>query len=128
MLTKDILCIKIRINYKIILFHPDREKNYQRVNSRVLSMIDNGAINEIKNLLELNYNKDLPIMKAHGVPEISSYLEKKISLDQCIEKIQLVKLQLQIFQLQKLKNKMKKRFEKFQLEQFQFQKLKLQKL
>ena len=29
-------------------------------------------------------------MKAHGVPEISSYLEKKISLDQCIEKIQLV--------------------------------------
>ena len=29
-------------------------------------------------------------MKAHGVPEISSYLDKKISLDECVENIQLV--------------------------------------
>ena len=43
-----------------------------------------------KNLLEKNYNKDLPIMRAHGVPEITSYLEKKITIEECIEKIQLV--------------------------------------
>ncbi len=77
-------------NYKIILFLPDREKNYQRVNQRVLKMIDNGAINEIKELLKLNYKKDLPIMRAHGVPEISSYLEKEITLEECIARIQLV--------------------------------------
>ena len=77
-------------NCKIILFLPDRDKNYQRVNQRVVKMINNGALEEIKNLLKLNYKKDLPIMRAHGVPELSSYIEKNISLDECIENIQLV--------------------------------------
>ena len=78
------------IDYKIILFLPDRNENYQRVNNRVSSMIDNGAINEIKKLKELNYNIDLPIMRAHGVPEIISYLDKNLSLEDCIKNMQLV--------------------------------------
>ena len=75
---------------KIILFLPEREKNYERVNKRVLKMIKNGAIDEIKNLLNLNYKKSLPVMKAHGVPEIISYLENFTSLEECINRIQLV--------------------------------------
>ena len=77
-------------NYKIFLFIPDREKNYERVNKRVVSMIKNGAIEKIENLLKNKFSKDLPVMKAHGVPEISLYLENKIDLDQCIKNIQLV--------------------------------------
>ena len=78
------------LDYKIFLFLPDRKKNYERVNKRVLTMIKSGAIEEIENLLKLNYNKDLPIMRAHGVPEISAYLKNKITLEDCIKKIQLV--------------------------------------
>ena len=78
------------LDYKIYLFLPDRKKNYERVNKRVLTMIKSGAIEEIEKLLKLNYNKDLPIMRAHGVPEISAYLKNKITLDDCIKKIQLV--------------------------------------
>ena len=78
------------VNVKIILFLPEREKNYERVNKRVLKMIKNGAIEEIKNLLNLNYKKSLPVMKAHGVPEIISYLENSTSLGECINRIQLV--------------------------------------
>ncbi len=78
------------LKYKIILFMPNREKNYNTVNQRVLKMINNGAINEIQELLKLNYNRNLPIMRAHGVPEISLYLENKITIEECIEKIQLV--------------------------------------
>ncbi len=74
----------------VILFLPNREKNYNRVNERVIQMIKKGAINEIKELLNFNYKKTLPVMKAHGVPEIISYLENSISLDECINKIQLV--------------------------------------
>ncbi len=77
-------------NCKIILFLPDRKKNYERINNRVLSMIDKGAILEVEKLLKLKYDEDMPIMRAHGVPEIIMYLKKKITLDQCIEKIQLV--------------------------------------
>lgn len=78
------------LKFRIILFCPNREINYQRVNKRVLKMINLGAVDEIKNLLKLNYKKTLPIMRAHGVPEIISYLENSTTIDQCIEKIQLV--------------------------------------
>ena len=78
------------LDYKILLFLPDRKKNYERVNKRVLTMIKSGAIEEIENLLKFNYNNDLPIMRAHGVPEISAYLKNKITLEDCIKKIQLV--------------------------------------
>ena len=77
-------------DYKIILFLPDREKNYNRVNQRVLNMINKGAVDETKKLLDLKYKKTLPVMKAHGVPEIISYLENKISMEECIKKIQQV--------------------------------------
>ena len=78
------------IEYKIILYLPDRTKNYNRVNKRVESMIENGAVHEIENLLKYNYSSKLPIMRAHGVPEISSYLQKKVTLEECINNIQLV--------------------------------------
>ena len=77
-------------NYKIILFLPDRKKNYERVNKRVYSMIDNGVIDEVKSLLDQNYDNNLPIMKAHGVPEIQKYLDKNLTLDECVYRIQQV--------------------------------------
>ena len=76
--------------YLLYLFLPDREKNYERVNKRFVKMIDNGAVEEVKQLLKLNLNKSLPVMRAHGVPEISLYLDKKIVLKECINKGQQV--------------------------------------
>ncbi len=77
-------------NYKILLFLPERNKNYKRVDDRTHIMIEDGAIEEVKNLLKLNYNNSLPIMKAHGVPEIQSYLNNEVSIEECISKIQQV--------------------------------------
>ena len=77
-------------NYLLYLFLPDREKNYERVNKRFVKMIDDGAVKEVKKLLKLNFNKSLPVMRAHGVPEISLYLDKKIDLKECINKGQQV--------------------------------------
>ena len=77
-------------NLKIFLFLPDRKKNYEIVNSRFLKMINVGAIDEVKKMLELNLNESLPIMRAHGVPEITKYLKNEISLDECISKGQQV--------------------------------------
>ena len=53
-------------------------------------MIQDGATEEVRNLLNLNYNNNLPIMKAHGVPEIQSYLNNEILFEECISKIQQV--------------------------------------
>ena len=77
-------------NYKILLFLPDRKKNYEIVNSRFIKMINEGAIEEVKKLLALQLNRSLPVMRAHGVPEIAKYLDNEISIEQCIDKGQQV--------------------------------------
>tara|TARA_Y100001970_G_scaffold283735_1_gene399643 strand:+ start:1516 stop:2439 length:924 start_codon:yes stop_codon:yes gene_type:complete len=73
-------------NFKIFLILPDRKKNYEIVNSRFIKMINGGAIEEVKKLLQLNLSDTLPIMRAHGVPEIKKYLNNEISLDECINR------------------------------------------
>ena len=77
-------------NIKILLFLPDREKNYQVVNSRFVNMMKVGAVEEVKKLLELDLHNSLPIMRAHGVPEIMKYLANEINLEECINKGQQV--------------------------------------
>ena len=77
-------------NIKILLFLPDREKNYQVVNSRFVNMMKVGAVEEVKKLLKLNLHNSLPIMRAHGVPEIMKYLANEINLEECINKGQQV--------------------------------------
>ncbi len=77
-------------NYRILLFLPDRNENYNRVDHRTHTMFQEGAIAEVENLLKLKYNNSLPIMKAHGVPEIKSYLNNEVSIEECISKIQQV--------------------------------------
>ena len=76
--------------FKILLFLPDREKNYQVVNYRFVNMMKRGAVEEVKRLLELDLNDSLPVMRAHGVPEIKKYLANEISLEECISKGQQV--------------------------------------
>ena len=77
-------------DYKILLFLPDRNENYKRVDDRTHIMMNEGAIAEVKKLIKLKYNNNLPIMRAHGVPEIQSYLNNQISIEECISKIQQV--------------------------------------
>ena len=79
-----------KMDYFLYLFIPDRKRNYQRVNERFIKMIENGVIAEVEELLKLQLDNSLPIMRAHGVPEIKSYLQKKINLEECIEKAQQV--------------------------------------
>ncbi len=76
--------------YKLLLFTPDRKEIYVKVNRRFVEMINNGGLEEVKKLNSLNLDKSLPIMRAHGVPEITSYLEKIVSLEDCIAKGQQV--------------------------------------
>jgi tRNA dimethylallyltransferase len=62
----------------------DRETLYARCDVRFEQMIAKGAIEEVEQLLEKNYSADAPVMKAVGVPELRSYLQDKLSLDEAI--------------------------------------------
>ncbi len=80
-------------------YHPDeieitkielpREEIYRRCNERFLKMVDDGAIAEVKQLMEQNLPDNLPIMKTIGVRELAAYLRGDCSLTQAIEKCQV---------------------------------------
>lgn len=62
--------------------NPPRDILYDRINKRFDMMIDNGAIDEVRHVM--NYAYHYQAMKAVGVPEIIAYLKNDISFDTAI--------------------------------------------
>ena len=48
-------------------------------------MMDNGLINEVKNLLKMGYTKDMISMQGIGYKEIIKYLDGEYTLDEAID-------------------------------------------
>lgn len=66
----------------------DRDKLYERIDKRVLQMIDMGLMKEVSNLLSMGYTSEMAAMRAIGYAEMIEFLEGKISLDKAISLIQ----------------------------------------
>ena len=67
---------------------PDRGALYRRCDSRFLSMIEAGALDEVEALLSLGYAPWLPVMKSLGVPELASHLRGTVSLEEAVASAQ----------------------------------------
>ena len=74
--------------FKKINLTISRDILYERCDKRCEEMINQGAIEEVKSLLEKKYKFNAPVMNAIGVKEIGRYLEKKIEL---IDAVNLIK-------------------------------------
>jgi len=61
---------------------PERAALYARCDARFARMLDNGAIDEVENLLGRNLPPTLPVMRAIGVAEIVGYLKGEWSRDE----------------------------------------------
>ena len=81
--------LESEFDYKLIFLNDDRKKLYERIDKRVLKMIDLGLENEVKELVE-NYNlsRDNQSMSGIGYKEFFDYFEGKIDKKQLIEQIQ----------------------------------------
>ncbi len=71
-------------NYILIGLNRDREELYDRVNKRVGIMIDNGLIEEVKNLVNMGLKAEDISMKGIGYKEIIGYLDGEYDLDRAI--------------------------------------------
>ena len=71
----------------IIVLNRDREVLYERINKRVDIMLEKGLIDEVKNLLNMGYSKDLVSMQGIGYKEIIKYLDGEYTYDEAIEVI-----------------------------------------
>ncbi len=67
-----------------IAVQPDRASLYRRIEERFDGMVDAGALTEIENLLALNLDPDLPVMKAIGVKELGDFIANRVPLEEAI--------------------------------------------
>lgn len=78
-----------KYDYKAYSINFDREILYDRINLRVDKMIENGLIEEIKNLLALGINESNQCMQGIGYKEILEYFKGNISLEDALNLIKL---------------------------------------
>jgi len=67
--------------------HP-REEVYRRIDARFELMMNHGALDEVRALMALNLSPEIPIMRAHGVPELMAHLRGEMTLPDAISKSQ----------------------------------------
>ncbi len=73
--------------YYFCILHP-RDILYNRINDRVIKMIDMGLIEEVTNILNLGYDKTLNSLNTVGYAEIIKFLDGNLNLDETIIDIQ----------------------------------------
>lgn len=76
----------IKYDYKVYGVNMERDILYDRINKRVDLMIQNGLIQEVKNILD-KYQFFPTAMQAIGYKEVVEYLEGQISKEDMIDKI-----------------------------------------
>lgn len=72
--------------FRITALLPARAPLYARIDARFLTMIEQGAVEEVRRLHARGLPPDLPIMRSHGVPELIAYLEGRMPLEAAIAK------------------------------------------
>ena len=72
---------------RFIFISPDREELYANIDKRVLSMMENGLVDEVKYLLS-KYQLSLTASQGIGYKEVIEYLQNKTKYTCCVELIQ----------------------------------------
>ncbi len=77
---------KVKYEYKVFAITMDREKLYERIEQRVDSMIEQGLIEEVKQILN-KYHTFPTAMQGLGYKEVVEYLEGSCTKEEMIEEI-----------------------------------------
>ena len=86
---KNIEVVEPKLLYENVLFiglTTDRENLYKIINKRVDLMIENGLLEEVKNLYK-KYPNSRVLNSAIGYKEVLKYINNEITLEECIEEI-----------------------------------------
>jgi tRNA dimethylallyltransferase len=73
--------------YDRIVVEPDRALLYANCDARVATMVEQGALDEVKALAARGLDPVLPAMKAVGVREFAAHLAGELSLDAAIDQV-----------------------------------------
>lgn len=79
---------EVKYDYKVFAINWDREKLYERINKRVDIMIEQGLIEEVKDLLSKYENMPTAI-QGLGYKEVKEYLDGDLTKEEMIEKLKM---------------------------------------
>ncbi|MEA3534511.1 tRNA (adenosine(37)-N6)-dimethylallyltransferase MiaA [Rhizobium sp. CC-YZS058] len=68
-----------------LVVEPERALLRQRIDRRFSTMLEEGAVEEVKRVLALELSPDLPVMKAIGVPQIAAMLAGTMTREQVVK-------------------------------------------
>ncbi|TGT16293.1 tRNA (adenosine(37)-N6)-dimethylallyltransferase MiaA, partial [Mesorhizobium sp. M3A.F.Ca.ET.174.01.1.1] len=78
-----------RTSTRFLVIEPDRAELVSRIEARFDSMLDKGALDEVKQLTALNLDPGLPAMKAIGVRELRAAMAGDMSFPEAIERAKI---------------------------------------
>ncbi len=73
-------------NFARFILQPDRAWLYQRCETRFDQMVQVGALDEVRVLMDRGLDPELPAMKALGMPELMAHLRGEMSRDEAVER------------------------------------------
>lgn len=78
-----------KFKYDVVKIGLQRERDnlYERINSRVDIMVEQGLFTEVEGLLSMGYAADLNSMKSIGYKHMVHFIEKKWTWDESLEKL-----------------------------------------
>lgn len=79
---------EVPFDYKLYGIETNREVLYDRINKRVDKMLEDGLIDEVKELLE-KYTFSSTAIQGLGYKEVKEYLDGKLSYDEMAEKLKM---------------------------------------
>jgi len=75
--------------FSMVLLDPPRPALRDAIAGRFDAMLDGGALDEVRGLLALGLDPALPVMRAHGVPELAAFLAGAITLQEAARRATL---------------------------------------
>lgn len=71
-------------NFEYFVLNDDRSKLYDRIDRRIDIMLEQGLIDEVRQLVSEGYSRDLVSMQGLGYKEIIDYIQGRCSLDEAV--------------------------------------------
>ncbi|MFK0687384.1 tRNA (adenosine(37)-N6)-dimethylallyltransferase MiaA [Mesorhizobium sp. IMUNJ 23033] len=78
-----------RDSARFLVIEPDRAELVERIEARFDRMLDKGALDEVKRLMALGLDPDLPAMKAIGVRELQAAMAGQMGFPEAIERAKI---------------------------------------
>lgn len=108
---KDMIKKIPEAHFYVIKIIPDKKELDERCYLRFDKMLEQGALEEVRQLAMADLDRKLPAMKALGVPELLAYVDNKISLEEAVDLAKLHTRQYAKRQLTWFRHKLKANFE-----------------